>query len=151
MEYKIVNTVEACKQCDKLLTELIKYEHRFDNLINENYVITSFYERSLSNNNTIIFSASDNNKIVGFIMARKEFTKDTTFKKNVIDIGALFIEESYRRKKIGTELINKIDQWAKKEFGDYVIEITAILSNLPAVNCYTSLGFKPVKITLRKE
>lgn len=150
MEYKRVDSLVECQECDKLLTKLICYESKFDALINPNYKVLNFFKNKLTNENIAIYIAKDKEKIIGFIIGIKRYDKSTSFNKNIILIEDLFVSEEYRNKKIGTNLIQHIENWANKTFGECVFEINVIIDNVAATSLYKKLGFKEIKTILRK-
>ena len=51
---------------------------------------------------------------------------------------------------VGRLLVQSFENWAKEKYQDFVIEITYIDANKDAQKFYESMGYLPVKTTLRK-
>lgn len=81
--------------CNKLLTKLIKDEKQYDDNIDENYEVTSYYEKIINDNN-ILLVAKHSNKIVGYLYGYIKDDKVSINPTSVLD--ALYVEEEYRKK-----------------------------------------------------
>lgn len=150
IKIKKVDTVEECLVCNKMLEDLIKFESKFDQQINENHKISDHYERTLNKEDSVIFLAKVNDSIVGYIMAYKAKEK-LSVKDNIINIMNIYVCEEHRNKKIGKRLISEVENWAKTQFENFVIELDCISKNENAIAFYKSLGFNPVRVKMRKQ
>ena len=150
IKYKIIDSEQECNECDALIYELLNYENKFDNLINNKHILKSFCYNKIQDKNCIIIGAMDDKKIIGLISANKSFAKHTTYNKYIITIENFYVKETYRRQGIGTNLLKNIDKWANKKFGDYALEIVSLNNNLQTQQLYASYGFTPTKIIFRK-
>ena len=70
--------------------------------------------------------------------------------KNILILEAIYVDETFRGQGVGKLLLESFENWAKEKYEDFVIEITYINNNENAQKFYESLGYKPVKTTLRK-
>ena len=150
MNYEIVKVEakEDALECNKLLTELIHYEKRFDNNLNEEFVMKSYYENFYLDDDRLLLLVKDNNKSVGYLYGFIEKTEDICLEKASL-LDALFIEEEYRHKGIGKELINKFIDWSKDKNCRY-IDLKVMNENKGAMNLYHSLGFNDFKTVMRQ-
>ncbi len=76
--------------------------------------------------------AKDGERIVGFIHAMK-------FNKKYGKIKALFIDDKYQRKGIGSELLEKTLKWLRKRT---YISLHVAKINKNAINLYKKFGFQ---------
>lgn len=68
-----------------------------------------------------------------------------SFKSEVVYLEELEISMDYRRKKLGTSLINTV----LYKFPDYTIELRVDKNNNKAINFYLKFGFETVEINDR--
>ena len=92
-----------------------------------------------------IFKAVVNNKIVGFISCGLLKTPSNTY-EGVIDI---FLQEEYRGKGIGQQLVKQAEAWFKKA-GCKVIGLDVYPQNTRAKNFYSKCGFTIVYQGMKK-
>ncbi len=146
---KKVNSVNDCIVCNRLLEELICFESKFDSAINANHKIEEFYERTLNKEGSVIFLATHLNVPVGYIMAYIQ-KSSPAMNGNFVTIMNLFIKEEYRNMHLGTRLITEVEKWAKTIFQSFYIELDCIMDNKTAIDFYTKLDFKNVRVKMRK-
>ena len=102
------------------------------------YVFDSFHQHSMQVKgfdgifeDPIAFSAKKNDKQIGLIVAQYFWGQ--------LHIKYLIIEDEYRGKGIGTELMNKTLAWAKNKGCDFAFVETL---NFHAPEFYKKFGFK---------
>ncbi len=145
-----VNTTEDCLNCNKMLEELIRFESKIDNQINDNHIVENFYEKTLNKQDCVIFIAKYLDKPIGYIMAYKH-KENPNYNGNFVTIMNLFIKEEYRKLGIGNKLISNVEIWAKTLFGDCFIELDCFIDNKTAIDFYTKQNYKPIRIKMRKK
>ena len=143
-----VNTIQECKQCDHLLENLIKYESSIDDKIKANTIISNFYERTLEKDDSVIYACKEESDLCGFVMAC--VSKNTAFVFPIINIVAIYIDESYRGKGIGKKLMKQVEAWANEKYNQFMIELNCISNNAKAIDFYKELGYSEVRLTMRK-
>ena len=126
-----VNSIDECKICDNFLTLLIQDERKFDNTIDENFVVSNYFINMLNGQNILLLYKKGNTPI-GYIFAKKINDKYL--------IEGLYIDINFRNKGIATKLIKEIIREIYL-FGDYEIFINALKKNKVAVNLYKNNGF----------
>ena len=148
MEFKIATTEIETKMCDDLLTKLIQFEAKIDTNINSTIVVKDCYKNYLNSTERKIFIATQDNQVVGFcpIVIKTE----KTVVKPIIFLQALFVEQNFRHQKVATRLIETIENWAKENFNNSLLELEALNNNTYAFDFYRNLGFAPIRTTLRK-
>jgi len=151
MDYTIRRAnINDSSKLNELLTKLIKDEKKYDNNINENYVVNSYYEYIIPKEHNIILIAESSNKIIGYLYGYIIDDGSTVINK-VAKMDALFIEEEYRHFGIGSSLINEFKKIIKKENIKY-IEVSVCNDNKDAISVYKNNGFNKIKgIILKSE
>lgn len=134
------------KDANNLLTLLIRNEKQYDPSINENCVISRFYEDMISNDSNILLVAEIDNKIIGYLYGYI-VDNGNTYLDKVSKLDALYIIKEYRKNKIATKLINEFKSWSLKNGVKY-IELQVLNDNTSAVNLYKKEGFRSFKSTL---
>lgn len=134
------------KDANNLLTLLIRDEKQYDPSINENCVISRFYEDMISNDSNILLVAEIDNKIIGYLYGYI-VDNGNTYLDKVSKLDALYIIKEYRKNKIATKLINEFKSWSLKNGVKY-IELQVLNDNTSAVNLYKKEGFRSFKSTL---
>lgn len=126
-----VNSIDDCKICDKFLTLLIQDERKYDNTIDEKFVVKDYFINMINNQNILLLYKNEN-KPIGYIFAKK------------IDdeylIDGLYIDINFRNKGIATKLIKVIIKEIYS-LGNYKIFINVMKKNKVAVNLYKNIGF----------
>lgn len=146
---KINYEIREIKECEldyanKLLNKLIIEEKQYDENINENYVVNNYYQRRQKN--SVLFVATLNNKVVGFLFG---YTVDITAyleKKAMLD--ALYVLKEYRNQGIANSLIDSFKRWCRKQ-KIAIIELTVCSNNIEAYNLYKKHGFQIEKYTMK--
>lgn len=138
--------MKDAKYLDNLLTELIQDERKYDNSIDENFVVTNFYQNYIEDNTKFLYLAEDNNKIVGYIYGY--FNKDNTINNKVAYLDALFIKENYRKQGITNKLIEEFKKWAIDN-NCTSMEVNVCSNNIKAKNLYIKHNFQSFKETLK--
>jgi ribosomal protein S18 acetylase RimI-like enzyme len=97
------------------------------------------YKRLQDNKDYLFIVAKDNEKVVGFmsVIINHDIVEQC---KPFITIWNVRVKSEYRNKKIGTRMINFIEQYAKENNCDF-IALLAAPNNKIAQSFYQSLGF----------
>ena len=132
-----------------LLTLLIQDEKQYDDSINEDFVVTDFYEHYVEDKEKCILVAEEKNNIVGYLYGYIK-SIDPTINNKTSVLDALYIDEFFRDKGIANELINNFKLWSK-ENNINKIEVSVCSKNTKAKHIYNKHGFKIVKETLLLE
>ena len=95
--------------------------------------------RDLSrNSSTLILLARFNGEFIGLCTCF--FSYSTFMAKPLINVHDIFVEESYRKKGVGRQMLNKVEEIAReKDCGKITLEVRK--DNLDARELYRSLGF----------
>ena len=137
MEIREVNTIEEARECDKLLTELIRDEITYNKNIDPTFVVKNYFENLYMKDNNLLLIAVENNNISGYIFVRE--IKEEGF-KNVMLIDGLYVNEEYRNQGIASKLIEESLKWIKEQ-GSEAVKIKVMSDNIKAVNLYQKFGF----------
>ena len=126
MIFRKANMKDA-KKLDELLTKLILDEKTYDpnvELVNVN----NFYINFINDQAKYFEVCEDDGEIVGYIYSK--------LNNNTALIDALFVEESYRNKKIATTLIENFISFCKSNNIDE-ISIKVLENNVRAKHLYS--------------
>lgn len=126
-----VNSIEDCKICDNFLTLLIQDERKYDNTIDEKFVVKDYFINMINNQNILLLYKKEN-KPIGYIFAKKIDDKYL--------IDGLYVDFNFRNKGIATKLIKEIIIEIYL-LGDYKIFINVLKKNKVAVSLYKNIGF----------
>ncbi len=134
------------EKCDELLTKLIEDERKYNNKINEFFIVVDYFKNVINDDNNILLCYKMDENVVGYIFFK--------YINNIDGVGylidGLFVEEAYRNKGIAKSLISeglkRIDS-IKKDF----IDIKVMANNKIAMKLYESFGFEIFSIKLRKK
>lgn len=126
-----VSNLEDCKTCDKFLTLLIQDERKYDNTIDENFVVKDYFINMINSQNILLLYKNEITKS-GYIFAKKI--------ENGYLIDGLYVDVNFRSNGIAKKLIKEV---IKKIYllGDYKIFINVLKENKTAVNLYKNMGF----------
>lgn len=126
-----VNSIEDCKICDNFLTLLIQDERKYDNTIDEKFVVKDYFINMINNQNILLLYKKEN-KPIGYIFAKKIDDKYL--------IDGLYVDFNFRNNSIAAKLIKEIIKDIYL-LGDYKIFINVLKKNKVAVNLYKNIGF----------
>ena len=126
-----VNSIEDCKICDNFLTLLIQDERKYDNTIDEKFVVKDYFINMINNQNILLLYKKEN-KPIGYIFAKKIDDKYL--------IDGLYVDFNFRSKGVAIKLIKEIIREIYL-LGDYKIFINVLKKNKVAVSLYKNIGF----------
>ncbi len=151
MNIEIRNAIYEDKDIlNEMLEKLIRYEYDHYNInVKEDFKITSFFDKKLKEDNSVVLVACYNNNIIGYIYAYIDSDNKIT-KDLEAFVNSLYIEEDYRNKKIGTKLIKELIEVLKRKDVKF-ISIDNMVNNIEARSLYEKLDFKIFKENRRKE
>ena len=138
---EVKNIVDANK-CDNLLTKLILDERKYNDLIDENIIITNHFNTMLNDENIILLAYYLEKEIVGYILIRK-------IDKNTCLLDGLYVLEKYRNQGIANSLLNEAINKCKK-LNVKNIDINVMEENKIAKDIYKKLNFIEYEVKLRK-
>lgn len=109
--------------------------------------IKSFLD-DLNDENNILYSAIEDEKVVGFLFGCIKKLKSEI--DPVAHLCFLYVNPKYRNKKIATNLINIFLKEIKSR-NIKNIDVKVYLNNIEALKLYKKLGFDPFLENLRKK
>ncbi len=108
--------------------------------------------------NTLFLVAEENQRVVGFISARfvppmeeaaRQFVRDVGYPRLMID--AVVVEQTFWHHGIGTQLMNKAEEWGKSR-GAKIVLLDTYISSPVSVRFYeSSLGYQRRALLFRKK
>jgi len=126
-----VNNDDDCKKCDEFLTLLIQDERKYDNTIDEKFVVNNYFINMINEENILLLYKNEN-KPIGYIFAKKIDNKYL--------IDGLYVDCDFRNKGIATKLIKEIINEIYS-LGNFKIYITVLKENKIALELYEKMGF----------
>lgn len=99
----------------------------------------------LDKNNERILVAVYNSEVVGYLHAQ---IYKTLYFEELINFLGLAVSKEYRNKKVGTKLVNEIENWAKEK-GINKVRVNSGFSRKEAHEFYRSLGYNNEKEQIR--
>ena len=135
---------------NNLITVFVKYEaDNFDENNHNDFKFLSYIDKRIDNSEYMVYVDEEDNKIVGFILA--SFMRNNVIKKtDEVKIDILYVDEEYRCKGIGTNLVNKVVDNCKS-LGVKFLRIDNFVKNKEANDLYEKLGFSPLVVERRKK
>lgn len=97
----------------------------------------------------MVFVAYDEDKVVGFITGNIRLSPAFEGGRKIGYGSNLYIDEAYRKHKVGHLLFAALEEWFKEKEVD-VIEVVALNENKPGLNLCLKLGYKIDLIRLYK-
>lgn len=151
-----VATFEDLNEIQRLNKMLFDYEHNnFDKTFNLEWTFgeigTKYFSDSITDENACALVAKDGDKIVGYLVGWMK-DKDNpcrVFKKQA-ELENMFISEEYRGKNVGSKLVERFIDWAKKS-GAGNIRVATAAKNDKAIAFYRKCGFEDFEAVLEKK
>lgn len=131
-------------KANQLLNQLIIDEKKYDNNINENYIIKNYYQNRKTD--SCIFVATLDNKIVAFLFGY--IIEEALFIDRKAVLDALYVTEKNRKNGLANLLINSFKSWCSEKNIE-IIEVTVCKNNFSAFNLYQKNGFDIFKYTMK--
>ncbi len=140
MDYQIRQaTFDDAKKANELLTKLIKDEKKYDANINNKYEVGNMYESLIENPNNYLLVVYAKTKMIGYLYGY--IRNNRAYLNKVSVIASMYVENGYRRKNIGSNLLDEFSKWSLSN-DIKEIEIKVLVNNEKACNLYRKYGFK---------
>lgn len=142
-------SLSDAKKVNDLLTKLIIDEKKYDENINRNCIVKSFYEKIYDDQNVCLLVAKTKEKkeIIRYLYGYIRNDGDSTiYKTSVLD--ALYVEKNYRKIGCGKKLIETFKKWSLNSNARY-IELKVCIQNKEAINLYLKEGIFNQKNIMR--
>lgn len=133
---------------DGLLTELIRYEHRYDENLNPGFAVTDNYGAMIGREDCRIWAAEEDGELCGYLCAL--VCNFPVYVRPVVILDALYVREEHRRKGIATALMARAKDFAAS-IGAQSIELKVYSANDAAAGLYREHGFTETKKYLHWE
>ena len=102
----------------------------------KNFEITYHMETEINNINSIILVNEEEKKINAYLYAVKTIDN--------IDILSIYVEEKYRKKNLGSSLLEELINNNRYLKQSIMLEVST--NNTPAINLYKKMGFQIINI-----
>ncbi len=90
-------SLEEARTLDYFLTKLIQDEKQYDDNIDGSFVVNSYYEYIIPNENNCVLIAKIEDVLVGFLYGYIENSGDCYIDKKAI-LDAMYVDSDYRKK-----------------------------------------------------
>ncbi len=142
-------TIKDLEYIQKLNRKLFVREfEKYNKLLNIEWTFgekgTKYFKELIQNN--FVHVAKINNNIIGYL-AGSIHNVNECFTEKFAEIENMYIENQYRRLKIGSKLIIKFKEWCKANNIEY-IKVSAWSQNIEAINFYKNNNFIAYEKTL---
>ncbi len=127
---------------------LIEAEKPLDEFLGDGNLKYYEIEEMIAADNTYLIVAVHEDKLIGSGYVRIEENK--IYHKNPKHgyIGFIYVESSFRGKKISTKILGELKRWAsKKELKELRLDVYN--TNIPALKSYESFGFNKSLVNMR--
>ena len=139
-----INDEVGASICDNLLTKLIQDEKKYNDYIDDNFVVKDYFKNVIKDEKNILLCYKEDEIIKGYIYL-KNIIEDN---KSGYLIDGLYVLEEYRNNGIAKELINSSLSILKSKNINF-IDVNTMYKNKEANNLYKSFGFNEFKISYR--
>src|SRR3569833_2063723 len=133
MEIKRIGITEAI-----LVFELFDKYRQFYEQPSDKILAETFISQRLSNNESVIFVAIDDNVPVGFTQLYPKYSSVSASKNWILN--DLYVEGSQRKTGVGRALIAKAMEFAKGQGAAY-LQLETATDNFAAQRLYEAIGF----------
>ena len=98
-------------------------------------------ERSLlENRQEMVAVAEEEGVLVGFVCL--QIKRSCCYQEVSAEITEVFVDESHRRKKLASRMIEFIEEYSMRQYGIHHFELLTGQENLQAQALYRSLGYQ---------
>ena len=144
--------IEDIPEIQKLMRlDFAEAKKDFDPLYNINYSFekdgVEYINKSITNPNHITLIATDENRIIGYIIASSKVNNQFINNLKIAELENMFILDKYRSQGYGSKLINEFFSWGKNIGAKRFIVYT--FHNSKAVGFYKKNGFNDYGFELR--
>ena len=120
--------------------KLVIFERPFDVTIKKTRVRYYSIKRYLRSEKCVVYVVEDGGKAIGCGLGELKKEEGWSINDYIGYIGLLFIEDGYRGKGYGKELVQKLTDWFKeKKVTDVRLKVYA--QNSKAIEAYEKMGF----------
>ena len=142
-------TIEDLEYIQKLNKKLfIREFEKYNKLLNIEWTFgekgIKYFKELIQNG--FVYVAKTNNNIIGYLAGSIRNVNEC-FTEKFAEIENMYIENQYRRLKIGSKLIIKFKEWCKLNNVEY-IKVSAWSKNIEAINFYKNNNFIDYEKTL---
>lgn len=145
-------TIKDLESIQKLNLKLFEFEKQFGDSYSLEWSFsetgTNYFKRVISKSNGICFVVEEKGEIVGYLAA-VSYNNSARVGKLVAELDNMYVDENFRGKKVGSQLVKEFEKWAK-DISAQILRVGAIAQNTNAIEFYKSQGFFAHEIVLEK-
>ncbi len=128
-----------------LFNMLIVDEKKYDDNVDETFVVDCFYENFLVEDDKVLLVALDDKRIIGYLYGY--VLDDATYLQKVGVLDAIYVLSSYRGMHVGSSLLKSFKDWLFN-LNINLVQVSVFKDNFEALGLYEKNDFAEVKKTL---
>lgn len=137
-----MTTIRLDKKQAHLVFDLFNQYRVFYKQQSDEETAKEFIQERLDNNESVIFLTLDTDKPIGFTQLYPSYSSVRAIKNWILN--DLYVDEAYRRKGVGENLIHTAMDFARKD-GAKFVELSTAVDNYHAQSLYEQIGFKKLE------
>jgi ribosomal protein S18 acetylase RimI-like enzyme len=145
-------TVNDIPTLQALNLALFQYERQYSQTYNLEWTMgdkgRKYFQKRLTNPNTICFIALDGDHPVGYILGFIDTYSYRTINP-IIELENMFVAASHQRRGLGQALVKHLKDKAR-ERGVRCLRVEALVQNQPALNFYRRCGLTDTNLILEQ-
>lgn len=146
--------LEDAKKIAEMKYEEYKFHNKYDRFYapskNCKEELLKDIKAKIKDKNCIVLKAIDRNKIVGMLIGTIEHYPKTNKNRKSAYIEQIYVDKTYRKKRIGTQLVKKSFDYFKSKNLKY-IEVEAHPTNKNGLKFWSINGFKNTLLRMRRK
>ena len=120
---------------------------------NKKSICLSLYKKYVTKHiqarNSAVFVAESTKMIIGYVIVFVDKLPPILVHDKKGSVGEIFVEEKYRKKGVGRELLSSAERWAKKK-GLFSLGLGVCIRNETALSAYRKFGFSEHHLKMSK-
>lgn len=132
----------------------IKENKEFDSTINPSFATTElgikYFTKNITSDDGLVLIAMEKDIPIGYLVAEINEVNDYRNINKISELDNMWVDEKYRSKGVGKELINTYENWSKEK-GILRTRVIASSKNNKAIDFYKREGFEEYDLILEKE
>lgn len=137
----------------RLNYDLFKKEQKeYDKTLNVNWPYNEgkeyFKDRISKKTNCFVVLAAAGGKKIGYLCGSIKKPRPAHKKAKYAEIENMIVDQRFRDRGVGTELVKSFTNWCKLKKVDYIL-VSAFIKNNFGINFYKKVGFKEYMLKLR--
>lgn len=133
---------------------LFLWDYPHDTALHTNWPLeesgAEYFRKRISEETGECFVADDDGAVVGYVTGHVDAGIDPTDTLLRCELDNIYVEDTYRGRGVGRQLVSKLDAWCKSKGAESIV-VVAYSENLDAIEFYKSYGFTPYTVKLERK